>query len=85
MKIHDDDFILSTGKIIDSHCGILGMNYEAKKITYGYDGNLWSFDYAEDLEITDRHYLTKEELIEISDYMIAKWNEFKSNVLERIK
>ena len=77
MIIKGDDVIFSTGKVKKANCGIIGIG-RSHSITEGYDGGF--FQQKEEWE-EDEYYdgLTKDEQIEIADYMIARWAEFKAN------
>ena len=66
MKIKDDKVIFSTGKEKYANNGIIGLSPELD-ITEGYDGG---FEEDED-------DLTKEEQIELAEYMIEAWARFK--------
>lgn len=73
MKWEGKHYVLSTGKIIQAYTGSIGINYE-KVMTEGYDGFLYS------PEMNNKYALTKKELIEITEYMINKWKEFKHDL-----
>jgi hypothetical protein len=58
------EFTLTTGKIFSAYCGYIGINPEFS-LSEGYDGLL---DYIS---------FTQQEKIEIADYMINLWNDYK--------
>ena len=77
-----DKFILSTGKKIFANAGIIGLEkLEGNEwaITDGYDGNI---DYPTWNEEEEPRNLTKEERIEVTDYMITLWECFKKDLLK---
>jgi hypothetical protein len=69
VKINEsDDTVVfeSTGKILYCHAGEIGLSPDCNSVTYGHDGG-W-----------DREELTKDEQIELADYMIKAWESFKA-------
>ena len=66
MKVREDTIILSTGKEIYVNCGIIGLSEKLDTMSGGYDDTIDVFNE-----------LTKEEYIEICDYMIKLWKEYK--------
>jgi hypothetical protein len=62
-----DVYILSTGKEISANCSILGISPELE-LHEGYDGRI----YEEDL--------TPEEKLEIAEYAIALWQQYKDKI-----
>lgn len=74
MKIEGDDVIFSTGKVKDANCGIIGIS-PSLGVSSGYDDGF--FYKREDGEYRPDDYLTKEEQIELADYMIGLWSQFK--------
>lgn len=78
MKI-DDNRIVFSSKRFAIHAGYIGAMYQENgtvEIATGYDQYLipetGNFDYD-----YDNPHLTKEERIELADYMIEMWNKFK--------
>ena len=65
-----DDYKLSTGKELSANRGIIGID-PLLNISEGYDG-----------EIDDDYLLTKEEKIEVADYMISLWEKYKEKAKE---
>lgn len=59
-----DAYVFSTGKKLRVNCGYIGLN-PFFEVSEGYDGGLDEFNY------------TKSEAIEMADYMIELWKEFK--------
>jgi hypothetical protein len=66
MKFDDDQVVFSSGKSEYAFSGIIGIN-SALELSYGYDGSL-----------ADERW-TKEEAIELADYMIALWTKYKES------
>ena len=64
-----DDYELSTGKILQANNSIIGISPELN-VSEGYDGGGADYD------------LTKEEKIEVADYMISQWRKYKKKVKE---
>jgi hypothetical protein len=67
MQIQNNRIIFLTGKRIYSNNGIIGLSPKLE-VTEGYDG---------DIEIED---LTKEERLELAEYMLKKWTEFRNTI-----
>ena len=63
---YGEAFVFSTGRKVNCNKGIIGLNPELK--TYeGYDGDFCLYISP----------LTKEERIELADYMIGLWTKYK--------
>jgi hypothetical protein len=73
MRIEKDKLIFESGKIVQPYQGIVGINNRFD-ITEGYDG------YIRDTQLESETELSKEELIELADYMIGLWKRFKDEV-----
>lgn len=85
---------LKNGKIISINGGIIGLGIKPDD----YGNNRWSpsegwdagfpkatydeYFYKDELEY---EHLTKAEMLEVCDVMIARWNEFKSYVEQQIE
>ncbi len=82
MKIEGDDIFLSSGKQLDVHCGILGLAREDNRllITEGFDGYVDHYCFSCEEGTCTKSTLTPEEKIEVADYMIAMWQEYKDSV-----
>ncbi len=81
MIIEDGNITLSTGKELSANLGIIGLAPKGKdgwEISEGYDAGMWSEWY--EAKTSNGKDLTKHELIEIADYMIALWGEFKMDM-----
>ena len=78
IKIDGDLIRFPSGKTVYAHCGIVRFSPE-NEITGGYDSGL---DIAID-ETSICPDLTIEEARELADYMIQRWQEFKSQLPSR--
>jgi len=68
MIIKRDDVIFSSGKVVYANRGIIGLSMPGEygwEISEGYDGRI------------DIDELSKQERIELADYMITLWQRFK--------
>ena len=68
MRVNGERFIFSTGKEVYANNGIIGLCEPGKwgwDVTEGYDGGIDMDDF------------TKEEKIELADYMLSLWQRFK--------
>ena len=63
----DEEFEFTTGRKETANCHIIGIGPDLE-VSDGYDGG--GFDYS----------LTREEKIELADYMIALWQKFKEKI-----
>jgi hypothetical protein len=73
MKIKNDMIVFSTNTIRYANLGLIGLSENMDQISGGYDESVWR---KGEEEYTDA--LTKDELIELADYMISLWIRFKS-------
>lgn len=80
IKENKNEVHFSSGKILRSHSGVIGIN--PKLDTYGgYDdcfGDIWDYETEIDIKVQ----LTGAERIEIADYMIGLWQQYKEKVVE---
>jgi len=74
MKIDGDKVIFSSGRKAYSNGGIIGLSPDGD-IYEGYDGY---FHLKMNSEEDDS--LTKDELIDLADYMIERWKEFRKEL-----
>ncbi len=72
MEIKGDDLIFSSGTIVKANRGIIGLTRHGD-LTEGYDSGLWRGDMDEYDEIV----FTPEERVELANYMLVKWEEFR--------
>ena len=87
----NDYLTLSNGKKIYCNGGIIGLskqddNYrEVWHPNYGWDGGLADATYFPHFSEDDLEYdhITKAEMLEICDIMIARWQDYKKFVLEQ--
>lgn len=76
MKIEGDKVIFSTGKTRGANCGIIGLS-PRMDVSGGYDGGFYNGPDDEEWRDEDER-LTKEELVELAEYMIEQWQKFRS-------
>ena len=77
MKIDVDksEITFSTGKNVSAYRGIIGLAPDGD-VTEGYDGELFpNFD--------DEPSLTPAECVELGDYMVKKWSEFRKRYQDK--
>ncbi len=80
MKVEKDKIIFSSGKEDYANRGIIGLSEPSEEgwvISEGYDG----FIYDDCWEDAYDEKLTREEKIELADYMITLWLRFRTDVL----
>lgn len=63
----NQDYIFSTGRVINAHYGVIGIDPVSEDIYEGF------IDYIK----TYNDSLTKEEQLELCDYMIDLWKKRK--------
>lgn len=70
MKIEGEWIVFSNGKTEYAHYGVIGLGYgdEGHYLAHGSDGGLW--------HPGDTH-MSAAERVELADYMIAQWQQFK--------
>jgi hypothetical protein len=75
MQIIGDKVVFSTGKEKYANLGIIGLS-PRMEVSEGYDGG---FHRAREDWMDDDDYdgLTREEQIELADYMISAWSKFR--------
>lgn len=61
------DTIFSTGRRVDAHAGIIGINADGE-IFDGYDGGF---------DVPPHNPLTADEKRELADEMIARWQRYR--------
>ncbi len=79
MKICGDELRFSTEYIGFANRGIVGLVKERGEwaVYEGYDGMIWDqgFDYAE----YNKREMTPAERIELAEYIIDLWGQFKND------
>lgn len=70
MKIEGDKVIFSSGRTRYANLGIIGLD-DGDDVTEGYDGGFWQPDEWRDEK------LMPEDLAELADFMIARWQAWK--------
>ena len=79
-QLSNNRYLLSTGKEIYAFNHVLGLCPGGNNIYGGYDDEVYMEWWNED---EDQLSLTKEERIEIADYMILLWSSYKSRILNK--
>jgi hypothetical protein len=67
MTIQNDTILFSSGKILYANNGIVGIDPDLN-LSEGYDGKIRQCQ------------ITSKESLELAEYMIKKWSEFKANI-----
>lgn len=80
MKIIGDKVIFSTGKELYANAGILGIN-SSLEVSEGSDGDFFTGMVIPGI---DEGTLNKAEQIELSDFMIGLWNQFKQRAVSSV-
>lgn len=75
MQIEGDDVIFSTGKRMSANCGVIGISPKGG-VTEGWDGGF--FDPEAAAKWDEDPELTPSECVELADYMIERWQEFRA-------
>jgi hypothetical protein len=75
MKIDGDRVIFSSGREKYANNGIIGLSPDME-VTEGYDGG---FHQPHEDWMDDNSSLTREEQIELADYMIEAWSKFRKS------
>ncbi len=74
MILDNDKFILSTGKSFAAYENVIGLSPGKNNLYEGYDGTI---DH-ENWDVESR--LTKEEKLEIAEFMIHAWINYKHTI-----
>jgi hypothetical protein len=75
MKLIDEKLVMNDGTAYGANCGIIGLNTYDNCIYEGFDGILNKFD-----EYGDIIELPREHRMEIAEYMITAWTEYKDSL-----
>lgn len=78
-----DVFVFSTGVVkpcMGAGRAVIGLS-ETGEVSEGYDG-VMSLYYSTDHD--GQRWLTPDELRELADFMIARWQHFRDHVEERL-
>ena len=86
MKPKEDGFVLSTGREIYANNCVIGLSPTEIGSTHlhineGSDGGIYS-DADKDWK-DKKDLLTNDELMEIAEYMIQQWINFKTTIARR--
>lgn len=74
MKLEGRTLVFSTGRRECANNGIVGIGPDCTDLFEGYDGR-----FADD----DENPLTRAEEVELADYMIDRWEEFRRHGARR--
>lgn len=78
MKIEGDTIIFTSGRKRDANNGIIGIGADMD-VSEGYDGGFYTGPDGEEWH-NEEDRLTKEDLLELAEYMIDQWTKFKTMV-----
>jgi preprotein translocase subunit Sec61beta len=82
MKIEGDKVFFNSGIVKYAFEGIISI-YDDDKLVYGYDG---TFAYLPGYWDEDEEdILTPDECVEIADYMIKQWQEFREKYINKME
>ncbi len=70
----DGQFIFSSGRRRYANCGVLGISLDAQAVSAGFDNGFWH-DEMEDGDEPDS--LSREDLLELADYLIDQATKFR--------
>ena len=90
MKVHDKShFIFDDGRLLYANDHIIGINPDLQ-VHEGYDGDIDIGPWSENLSereirehfesiglVYDEEYLSLSQMIEMADYMIGLWEQYK--------
>lgn len=84
MKLSEDGdhYQLSNGRYIYAYGGVIGIGPYDYDISGGWDDPVKHTRKAPHDYESPLLDLTKEEKLEIADFMIAQWQEFKDDILK---
>lgn len=80
MQINGDDVIFSTGKRKTANHGIIGLGPD-NQVSGGYDDGF--FNPADEDAWYKKPELTPVECVELADFMILRWQEFRAKYARR--
>ena len=75
MKIVENKILFLSGEESNAYGGVIGLS-PTYEVHGGYDEDI----YAEHMWEWEEDKLSKEDLLELADYMIDEWNKFKIKV-----
>lgn len=75
MKIEVDKLVFSTGKEVYANGGIVGLSPDGS-VSEGYDGGVFDSNWK---EWSGEPGLTESECVELADYMILRWADFRAH------
>ena len=82
MRLKGELLIFNTGRTVRANCGVIGLGYDGN-VYDGYDGHLWLRGDDKGAwwwKVGDEGLgpLTPEELIELGEFMVSRWQKFLS-------
>lgn len=83
MKIENGAVVFSTGKTASANGGIIGLSPDSREVFEGYDG---TFLYDADSRLGEDEgvlVLNTAEKLELADYMIRLWTDWRAMNLIR--
>jgi hypothetical protein len=84
IKIEDRKIIFSSGKEKCAYGGIIGIGLDNDVIYEGYDGHIHDESILIEDDEDRRNALQSDDLIELADAMIKRWQNFKDYQVKRI-
>ena len=87
MTITGDKVIFETiGREIYANGGIIGLAPD-QNVFGGYDESfdVWYEDWMEGLEHYDTSVFNRQERLELADFMIARWQEFRKRAKAEVQ
>lgn len=74
MKLENGIYVLeSSGRTFDANADVIGLNY-ADELTAGYDNDIHQYT----MEPVSAGEVTVAEKIEIAEYMIRRWTDYRN-------
>jgi len=68
-----DELRLSTGRVVEAHCGIVGLGPDLD-VTHGYDGNIAGPDDGDWSEKA----MAPADAVALADLMLARWAAYRA-------
>lgn len=74
IDVDNDALVFTSGRTAYAHRGVVGLTADLAA-SHGWDGGIWPYG-------NDEQNLTKEDLLELADYMVERWMAFRETVGE---
>lgn len=74
MRTDGDDLVFKSGKHVYACGGVVGLT-RGLDLSEGSDSGLWQWDDEDEFR---NPVLTRDELLELSEHMISRWEEFRT-------